>query len=200
MARSPTTNTAPTSNNKRGNKLGKGRGTARLVPLSPKMIMITPAVSRPVIKPPVMANRIDPSHSAVPASNNAKIRFSQTIHGPGFGNALISPGASIISIHGVARPIPSAIKIPNNSAIDPVNATPTATPTNGAEQGVAIIVANTPVKKSPAARRRGDAAPPKPPVKRCAKAGTGNTNRSSMASTNTPNNSIITLRNKGLWN
>ena len=43
-----------------------------------------------------------------------------------------------------------AIKTPNNTDHDPVIATPTATPTKGAEQGVARMVANIPVRKSPA--------------------------------------------------
>ena len=69
---------------------------------------------------------------------------------------------------------------------------------NGAEQGVAIMVASMPVKKSPRSIRRGDAVALGAAVQRWAKSGTGKISRSSMDNTNTPISNIITDKNTGL--
>ena len=176
----------------------KERAHTRPIPAKPDRIRMMPTTTAAVIMSPAMTNKIEANQRPVPTSNNARPRFNQTIHGPGCGKTLIRPGASVITIHGIAKPMPRAIKIPNKAAVDPVSANPTATPTNGAEQGVARMVASMPVRKSPASSFRGDDAPVGDTVQRCAKAGTGRINRSSMDRTNTPISNIITVKNTGL--
>ena len=55
----------------------------------------------------------------------------------------------MMAIGGKARPKPRLKNTANSAAGGCANANPTAAPINGAVQGVATIVANTPVKKLP---------------------------------------------------
>ena len=139
-----------------------------------------------------------PSQTIVPTSSRASPRFIQSIQGPGRGRKATSDGRAATRSQGAARPSPSARKIPKRSAIPPDSAAATAVPTNGAEQGVARIVASMPARKSP----RYDTAcgSPAMPASAWAKRGTGMTTRSRRLTAKNPSITIMTARNSGFWN
>ena len=89
-----------------------------------------------------------PIQRIVPKIKNASIYFNLIIHGPGFGNSFTIWGNKPANIYGADIPIPMKKKMLIISIYDWVNAAETAVPTNGAEQGVAKIVAKKPLKKS----------------------------------------------------
>ena len=71
------------------------------------------------------------------------------IQDPGRGSNRAMAGTRLASASGAANPTPSAIKIANASGAGAISAKPSAAPMNGAVQGVATTVANTPVAKAP---------------------------------------------------
>ena len=74
---------------------------------------------------------------------------SVTIHSPGRGSSRVARGMAASSRYGMARPMPTAVNTRTIMAAGWLSAKPTAVPRKGAEQGVAIRVANTPEKKCP---------------------------------------------------
>src|SRR4051812_35906935 len=73
-----------------------------------------------------------------------------SIHGPGFGNFFSQAGTQQSATYGAASPIPIVIKISMIlTGLFDRNAKPRAAPRMGAVQGVASIVARTPLKNAP---------------------------------------------------
>ena len=79
---------------------------------------------------------------------------------PGRGSNLIMAGKIPVTINGNASPRPMVRKTKNKVAVLLAKAKAKALPKTGALQGVAKIVANTPLAKSPSAPV-GSLAPPK---------------------------------------
>src|SRR5215470_8961383 len=75
--------------------------------------------------------------------------FTWSIHGPGFGRNRSQAGCALKRKYGALIPAAMAMNIARMIAGDCVNAKPSAVPRNGAVQGVASTVANTPWKNEP---------------------------------------------------
>jgi len=86
----------------------------------------------------------------VPKSRNDIPCLKLSIHAPGRGSRSISFGNAESTRYGNDKPIPIAAKAVKNWNAGKPTATPMASPRNGAEQGVATTVANTPEKNDPA--------------------------------------------------
>jgi len=86
------------------------------------------------------------NQKTVAARASPKALRNFTIQLPGFGKDVANLGNSVTSRNGAASPSPRNVKIVKISLGPEDKAKPTAVPTNGAEQGVARSVANTPVK------------------------------------------------------
>ncbi len=70
--------------------------------------------------------------------------WTLTIHDPGFGRYLIQAGFAVKTTYGSAMPRATNVNIKRMVHQGWANANPRALPRNGAVQGVARIVANTP--------------------------------------------------------
>src|SRR5512140_938625 len=70
--------------------------------------------------------------------------FAVTIHSPGFGRYLTQAGFDVSRRYGSAIPNATVVKMSRIIHHGCANANPSAVPKNGAVQGVARIVANTP--------------------------------------------------------
>ena len=92
--------------------------------------------------------RIKQIQISVPNNNSPKKYFSHCIHIPGLGKNLTKIGNNDINKYGDAIPRPIERNMPIIINDDCVKETVIAVPTKGAEQGVAIIVAKKPLKKS----------------------------------------------------
>jgi hypothetical protein len=91
------------------------------------------------------------SHSSQPAVSISKPKkpfFSHAIQGPGLGINISSFGCMYTNKYGAERPIDMAKNINTSAQLSVVKAKATATPTNGAEHGVAKMVVKTPCKKA----------------------------------------------------
>src|SRR5437867_12111480 len=75
--------------------------------------------------------------------------FTCSIHGPGVGSNRSQAGCALKSKYGALMPAAIATNIDKMIAGDCENAKPSAVPRNGAVQGVASTVANTPWKNEP---------------------------------------------------
>ena len=89
------------------------------------------------------------SHATVTSMVRPRKYFSFSIHAPGRGRKLMSPGKMPVTKNGKARPSPTKVKTSMIMPVLPVKAKASAVPKNGAEQGVERIVERTPEKKSP---------------------------------------------------
>ena len=96
----------------------------------------------------------------------ATLNFS--IHAPGLGKNFSQAGCQLSTTYGAARPSPMVKNIRTMTAADCAKAKPSAAPRKGAVQGVAKIVASTPLKNAPDApcwEARSPAAPITRPLK-----------------------------------
>src|SRR5215472_14842081 len=75
--------------------------------------------------------------------------FTCTIQGPGLGKKRSHAGCALKSTYGALIPAATATNIARMIAADCAKAKPSAVPRNGAVQGVASTVANTPWKNEP---------------------------------------------------
>ena len=75
--------------------------------------------------------------------------FSVSIHAPGLGKRLIHFGKIDSIKYGADKPIAMQVKTVIDESHGIAKAAPTATPKNGAIQGVATTVAKKPEKKEP---------------------------------------------------
>src|SRR5207247_1108965 len=124
----------------------------------------------------------------------AILNFS--IHTPGFGRNFSQSGRQLNTTYGAASPKATANNVRTMTADGCVNANPSATPRNGAVQGVASKVASTPLKNAPAAPPR-DASSLAAPMPRPLRVTSKTPNEYSP-----PNNTsiVIGMRNCSFWN
>ncbi len=99
--------------------------------------------------------------------------------------------------NGVAMPMPNARKIEKISAGPRANAKPIAVPKNGAEHGVARMVAKTPLANELLALWGFLTTPPAPPP---IHAGNRSSNRPHKFAANRVIRTVITTMNNGCWN
>ena len=91
------------------------------------------------------------SHTTVASIGKPMAILNFSIHAPGFGRNFNHAGFQLNTTYGAASPMPTARKINTMNAALWANAKPSAMLKNGAVQGVARIVASTPLKNAPAA-------------------------------------------------
>src|ERR1041385_4246384 len=91
---------------------------------------------------------------AVASIGNPMPILKRSIHGPGFGSFFSHAGNQQRTTYGAARPRPTVKKTARMIGVEDANANPSAAPRNGAVQGVARIVARTPLKNAPEAPSR----------------------------------------------
>jgi hypothetical protein len=93
---------------------------------------------------PRWAPRTESKKSRVAISKKPMSCFTRTIHGPGLGKNLSQAGCALKKKYGALIPRAIAPNINRITVADWVKAKPSAVPRNGAVQGVASTVANTP--------------------------------------------------------
>ncbi len=91
------------------------------------------------------------SHTTVASIGKPIAILNFSIHAPGFGRNFSHAGFQLNKTYGDARPRPTVRKIKIIVAGGCENAKPSAGARNGAVQGVAKVVASTPLKNAPAA-------------------------------------------------
>src|ERR1700753_3163580 len=91
------------------------------------------------------------SHTTVASIGKPIAILNFSIHAPGLGKNFNHVGFQLNRIYGEARPRPTARKIKMIIPVLCAKAKPRAGARNGAVQGVASVVARTPLKNAPGA-------------------------------------------------
>src|ERR1019366_10412517 len=91
------------------------------------------------------------SHTTVASIGKPIAILNFSIHAPDFGRNFSHAGFQLNKIYGDARPRPTVRKIKTMTDALCANAKPSAGARNGAVQGVARVVASTPLKNAPLA-------------------------------------------------
>ena len=133
------------------------------------------------------------SQTAVASMGKPIAILNFSIQAPGRGKNLARFGRKLNSTYGAASPTPIMRNIRATTGADCAKAKPSATPRNGAVQGVAKAVARTPLKKAPAFPCF-DASPAAAPIARPLKVTSKRPNRFSATSVTS---TVMITRNCG---